>query len=325
MPLPVTARHLALFPPNWIGDAVLAQPAMRAIVRHFNSRQVSVFGRPWLKDLLTWLDLPNASFHPEPPRDADIVFLFPNSFRSAWQAKNAGIDRRVGFRGQWRRFLLTDAPRPRINLKNEHHRDYYLDLPGQMGIATDEREVRLQAPAGAVEAGRLLLEEHGLEPERTICVAPGAQFGGAKRYPAEAYAHVLAWLAERGWQFVILGTSAEQTAGELCLHKITGSAWNATGRTTLQQALQLVSAARLLLTNDSGLMHVAAGLHKPTVALFGATDPARTSPSGARVRILYEPAPCSPCLERECSVSGHPCMGNILPEAVRDACLEMLA
>jgi len=324
MSLPA-ARHLALFPPNWIGDAVLAQPAMCAIVRHFNSRQVSVFGRPWLKDLLPWLDLPHASFRPEPPGDAEIAFLFPNSFRSAWQARNAGISRRVGFRGQWRRFLLTDAPRPRISLRNGHHRDYYLDLVEQMGIAVDEREVHLQAPAGAVEAGRLLIEEHGLEPERAICVAPGAQFGGAKRYPAEGFAHALAWLAGRGWQPVILGTAAEQAVGAQCLQKITGGAWNAAGKTTLQQALQLVAACRLLLTNDSGLMHVAAGLHKPTVALFGATDPARTSPSGPRVRILYEPAPCSPCLERECSVSGHPCMGNILPEAVRDACLEMLA
>lgn len=325
MPVSRDIGHLVLFPPNWIGDAVMAQPAMAAAVKYFNAKQVSIFGRAWLKELLPYLALPGASFRPDTPQHADIAFLFPNSFRSAWQARDAGIKRRIGFRGQWRRLLLTDAPRPRISLRSEHHRNYYLDLPEQMGIPIPEREVRLHAPAGGVEAGRFLLEEHGLEPNHTICVAPGAQFGGAKRYPAEAYAHILKWLAESGWQPVILGTSAEHQIGAQCLDKLIGASWNAAGETTLQQALQIMSACRLLLTNDSGLMHIAAGLDRPVVAIFGATDPERTSPSGPRTRILYEPAPCSPCLQRECSVPGHPCMGNILPEMVRDACLEMLA
>jgi heptosyltransferase-2 len=188
-----------------------------------------------------------------------------------------------------------------------------------------EKEVRLVRPPGDREEGMALMAEKGLDPQRTICVAPGAQFGGAKRYPAEAYAHILAWLAKDGWQPIVLGVAAERGIGEQVLSRVKGPAWNAAGQTQLRQALQLASASRLMLCNDSGFMHVAAGLGVPTVAMFGATDPARTSPSGAHVRLLYEPAACSPCLQRECTVTGQPCMANILPEAVRDACLAMLA
>jgi len=99
---------------------------------------------------------------------------------------------------------------------------------------------------------------------------------------------------------------------------------NMAGVTSLSEALQLISACRLMLCNDSGLMHIAAGLGKPTVTPFGATDPARTSASGPRVRVLYQPADCSPCLRRECSVPGHPCMANITAQMLTDACLTML-
>jgi heptosyltransferase-2 len=318
-------EHLVLSPPNWLGDVVMAQPAMRALVTAMQPARVTLFGRPWLAELLPFLDIPGASYCDAIPAHADAAILFPNSFRSAWLAYRAGIKRRIGFRGQWRRLLLTDAPRPRVSLRHGHHRDFYLDLAEQLGVDVRQREVRLAMPPQEVEAGERMLREQGLEPQRTVAVAPGAQFGGAKRYPAEAYAHVLRGLSEEGWQLLILGTEAEREIGAQCLSGVAGHAWNAAGQTTLRQGLQLLCASRMLLCNDSGLMHVAAGIGKPVVAIFGATDPERTSPSGPKVRLLYRPADCSPCLKRECEVPGHPCMGNVLPEDVRDACLEMLA
>jgi len=124
---------------------------------------------------------------------------------------------------------------------------------------------------------------------------------------------------------LVIGTQAERGTGAQITSRCTGPTWNAAGETSLRQALQLLTASRILLSNDSGLMHIAAGMQKPTVAIFGATDPARTAPSGSRVRLLYHPANCSPCLKRECLVPGQPCMVNVLPENVRDACFEMLA
>jgi len=319
---------LLIMPPNWLGDAIMAQPAMQSFASsHINQHgdaKVVVCGRPWLADLLPFLGLESATYRAEMPQQASQAVLFPNSFRSAWEVFRRGATERIGFRGQWRSILLNRGYPPRLDMMHEHHRDYFLDLAEQHGIAIGEREVRLQITDKEVEAGQQLMHEHELDPEKTICVAPGAQFGGAKRYPSEAYRHTLKWLSEAGWQILILGTPAEREIGDFCLQDVTTPKWNSSGQTSLRQALQLLSACRLLLCNDSGLMHVAAGMQKPVVAIFGATDPERTAPSGSHVRLLYKPAVCSPCLQRECTTPGHPCMGNTLPETVRDNCLEML-
>ena len=318
-------RHLVLQPPNWLGDVVMAQPAMRAFITAWKPERVSIWGRPWLADALPFLDLPGARFESQMPRGADAAVMFPNSFRAAWVAASSGARRRIGFRGQWRRALLTDAPAPRVSLRHGHHREYFLDLAEQMGIEPSEREVRLAAPEDARAAAEALLRERGLAPENTIALAPGAQFGGAKRWPAEAWSCVAEALSTRGWHLVVLGTPAERETGEAVMARATGPAWNAAGETSLKQALGLLAACRALLCNDSGLMHAAAGMGQPVVAIFGATDPARTAPSGPRARVLYRPAACSPCLKRECRTPGHPCMGNILPEDVERACLAALA
>jgi heptosyltransferase-2 len=316
-------KHLLLRAPNWLGDVIMAQPAMRAIALGLTHERLSLAGRAWLADLLPFLNMPGAAYQP-PDTAADAAVLFPNSFRAAWEARRAGTPRRIGFSGQWRRLLLTDAYAPHIRLDREHHRDYFLDLAEQMGVAISERQVRLSMPDGEKQAGDRLISEYGLDPGKTVCLAPGSQFGGAKRYPVAGFAQLIAWLTELGWQPLILGTPQEQEIGEQCLRNVTGAHCNAAGKTSLRQALQILCASRLLVSNDSGLMHVAAGMGLPVVAIFGATDPARTSPSGEHVRLLYQPADCSPCLQRECTVTGQPCMTNINPESVRDACTALL-
>jgi len=317
-----TRQRIVLMPPNWLGDVVLAQPALRALARHYPEAELLVFGRAWLEELLPFLYLEHARarYVADFPSGADAAFLFPNSFRSAWQAFRGGVKMRVGFRKDGRSLLLTHGYKPRVDLITQHHRLYYLDLLRQHGISTPFEEVALQAPEHAGQEAISLLRAKGMNPEKTVCVAPGAQFGGAKRYPAESYAVVLRHLSEQGWDIMVLGTAAERDIAEQCLSLVSGMCWNAAGETTLAQALAVVSQARLMLCNDSGLMHVAAGLGVPTVALFGATNPARTSPSGPCVQVLFKPALCSPCLQRECDVLGHPCMANILPEDVVHAC-----
>ncbi|MDQ6982204.1 MAG: lipopolysaccharide heptosyltransferase II [Mariprofundus sp.] len=322
-----TVSHLLLMPPNWIGDAIMAQPAMRAIceyhLRHSHTEQISVCGRPWLSDLLPYLDLPGTTYQETIPK-ADMAFLFPNSFRSAFQCRQAGISQLIGYQGQWRKLLLSKALPHRIKLKNEHHRGFYLDIPDQLDIPVTEREVRLCIPDQAKPGAHESMQQHGLNPQQVICIAPGAQFGGAKCYPAKSYNKVVQRLAESGWQPIILGMPEDNEVGQIILKDIATPHWNAAGKTSLAEALQLIAGSRLMLCNDSGLMHVAAGLGIPTVTPFGATDPERTSPSGPHVRILYQPADCSPCLKRECTVPGHPCMANISPTLLLDACLAML-
>jgi len=317
-------EHLVILPPNWLGDVIMAQPAMRAFCDFHKDARITLAGRPWLSDLAPFLGLGNVSYAEKVPKGADYVVLFPNSFSSAWRVFRSGSSNRIGFRGQWRSLLLNQGYTPKLDMICEHHRDYFLDLVQQAGIPIKQREVELSAKAFDIEEGENLIQSHGLDPKKTICIAPGAQFGGAKRYPSESYRHVIKWLSEAGWQVLILGTPAEREIGEACLADTSSPSWNSSGDTSLKQALQIISACQLLLCNDSGLMHVAAGMGRAVVGIFGATDPERTAPSGSQIKLLYHPASCSPCLKRECSVPGHPCMGNILPETVRDSCLEML-
>lgn len=325
MPLNNPKRRLLLLPPSWLGDVVMAQPAMRAVCLAEPWQEVLVFGRPWLADLLPYLNLPAARFAPHMPRGGDVAVVFANSFRSAWQLWRSGFAERWGFAGQWRRWLLTHAPKPRLNPACEHHRRYFLDLVEQLHLPVIDEEVKLYTSEASIHAGTAWLKERGLDADRTICVAPGAQFGGAKRYPPESYASVLAQLSAEDWHILLLGTAPERPIGERCLAAVTGKAVNAAGETRLAEALQVLAASRMLLCNDSGLMHVTAGFGKPVVAVFGATDPKRTAPSGPRAHLIYRPAACSPCLARECKVAGQPCMANVLPEEVVHACLEELA
>jgi len=315
--------HIGILAPNWLGDVVMAQPAMMAIAQHYPDAHIHLTGRPWLKGLLPFLNLKHAEYRDDILASQQL-FLFRNSLHSAWQAFRSGSTQRYGFKHEYRSILLNPALSPQLDMRHEHHRDYFLDLVEQADIPVTQREVQLSASDGDLQAGQALLREHQIDPNRAICIAPGAQFGGAKRYPSESYAHVLKWLSKLGWQPVILGTPEEFNVGEQCLAKTSTLAWNAAGKTSLQQALQLIATARLTLCNDSGLMHISAGFNKPTVGIFGATEPQRTAPSGEHVSLLYQPAACSPCLQRECHVSGQPCMSNILPEQVRDACLQYL-
>jgi len=316
-------KTISILPPNWLGDVIMAQPAMRAIIENNPDFSISLSGRPWLKDLLPFLNLKQAEYKAEYTAHTQC-FLFRNSFHAAWQAFRSKSAERHGFKHEWRHLLLTHAYTPKLNMQHEHHRDYFLDLVEQAGIKPTQREVSLCASQEDLQAGQALLKEHDIDPQQAICVAPGAQFGGAKRYPAESYAHILKRLSQAGYQIVILGTEAERVIGESCIQGCQTAKWNASGQTNLRQAIQLIAASRLTLCNDSGLMHVSAGLGKPTVGIFGATDPSRTAPSGEHVQLLYRPAICSPCLQRECHVLGHPCMSNILPEDVYQSCLSLL-
>lgn len=320
-----SVQSLHIKAPNWIGDVVMAQPAMSALVRAFPDVRFSISGRPWLKELLPFLGLGSLPFSTHIPKDAQTILLFPNSFRSAWDAFRARIPIRIGFATQGRGPLLTHAIRPSLNPLRDHHRLYYLDLIKQLGVEIEETEVKLTAPTEAGQRGEAMLKAHGLHVDKTIAVAPGASYGGAKRYPTSSFASVLSELGRKGWHIVVLGTAQEREHANACLVDVSTPSWNACGELPLSDALACLSVCRLLISNDSGLMHVAAGLGIPVTAMFGATDPHRTSPSGVNVKILYHPAPCSPCLKRECSVPGQPCMNNILPEEVVEACLAFLS
>ena len=314
-----SSSHLLLMPPNWIGDVIMAQPALRTIsefyTQHAATEQISVCGRAWLKDLLPYLGLPHSQYQSAIPA-ADTALLFPNSFRSAWMCRRAGVNNIIGYRGQWRSLLLSQALPRRVDTLHEHHRDFHLDIARQLNIPVSNSEVTLSPPTGAKTAGQNIMLQHGLNPDRVICIAPGAQFGTAKCYPPEGFHSVVKQLSDAGWQPLVLGMPEDHDVGQNILNGINAAHWNAAGTTSLSEALQLISACNLMLCNDSGLMHVAAAVGVKACVIYGSSTPAYTPPLTENATIFYKALDCSPCFDRQCRYQHYRCLKSIEPYEV---------
>jgi heptosyltransferase-2 len=191
-----------------------------------------------------------------------------------------------------------------------------------------ERFAHLAAPRGKTIEGALpnprlqvepaererLMALLGLSrPARLVCFCPGAEYGPAKRWPPHYFGELAAALAAGGSTVWIVGSTKEREIGEAIRESSAGAALNLCGRTTLDQAVVLLSAADMVVTNDSGLMHVAAALDRPMVALYGSSSPAFTPPLSGRARILKHDVPCSPCFERVCPLGHFDCMMKLMP------------
>jgi heptosyltransferase-2 len=362
--------------PNWLGDAVMALPALAAIRRARRDDRLLVAGRASTVPLFTMVGgvdgvirldsrggIVGAISWAEDAaalRDAraDVAILLPNSFRSAWTCRQAGIPERWGYAADLRRTLLTRrVPRLRGRF---HQAQYYLHLVEQLGMGPAEAAARAggdaASDASAPKALRLprltpgpdavaradaLLRELGLPPETTLIgLAPGAAYGTAKQWPPEYYGVLAADLrSRRGVVSLIFGASADKfTSGvvsetaSIKLQKcnpsgVAGSlpaAISLAGRTDLPLLVALMGRCRSFVSNDSGAMHVAASAGVPVTAVFGASDERGTAPlpgdtpGPAPHEILSVPVWCRPCMLRECPID-HRCMRRLDPAAVAAA------
>lgn len=333
--------------PNWLGDAVMCIPALRALRRAFPAAHISVQARPWVAELYArekYIDrvllCPPAQRGPgfalERWRAArklrregfTSAVLMPNSFESALLVWLAGIRRRIGYARDGRGMLLTDrVAAPRAGEIPKHERFYYLELLRRAGIGVADPPLEdslLDAAAEARAAGQRRFREMGLR-EPVVGVSPGAAYGGAKRWQPESFAEAAAMLADGG-TVAVFGSRSEACIAEVVLSRLRQMGVEArsfAGQTSLAEFMDLAAACRVFLTNDSGAMHVAAALGVPTVAVFGATDPEATGPVGPCVRVVREPVECSPCLLRECPID-HRCMTRVAPERVAREARELL-
>jgi heptosyltransferase-2 len=335
--------------PNWLGDAVMALPAVADIRGHHATRRLVVAARPSVAGLWTIVEgvdevvvIPRAhgasrwrtlGENAEALRriGADVAVLLPNSLQAAVTARQAAIPERWGYRRNVRRWWLTRAvPRPRGLV---HQADYYRNLVKALGFANGERVPRLEVPGAAVDQARGLLAAAGWEGgTRLLGIAPGAAYGGAKRWPPERFAAVAAGLAAtHGLRPVLVGSEGDRAATcaiETELDKIQDSgrrpaAMNLAGRTDIPQLAGVLSLCAAFVSNDSGAMHLAAAVGAPVVALFGPTDERVTAPVAVRARVLTADAWCRPCLLRECPLD-HRCMQGIGADTVASAAGEML-
>jgi heptosyltransferase II len=248
-------------------------------------------------------------------RRYDRAYVLPNSFKSALVPLFARIPERIGFVGEARQWLLTDARKlDERALPLMVQQFAHLAAPHDTAVKDEPPNPRLQVEPA--ERDRLMAQLGLVRPSRLVCLCPGAEYGPAKRWPPHYFGQLAAALTAEGNVVWIVGSSKERDIGEAIRDSSTGVALNLCGRTTLDQAVVVLSAADMVVTNDSGLMHVAAALDRPMVALYGSSSPAFTPPLSGRARILKLDVPCSPCFERTCPLGHFDCMMKLMPDRV---------
>jgi heptosyltransferase-2 len=325
-------NRLVILAPNWLGDAVMALPAIADLRRAAPAAFISVAARPSVAPLFALVPGVNDTvvLGPDPARRLDgegfdTALLLPNSTRAALVARRAGIPERWGYRTGWRGALLTRAIPPARDL---HQVDYYQHLVHALGFSNGPNEPSVRPTTEAYAAGRQLLTASGWNGRtRLMAVAAGAAYGGAKRWPPQYFAELVDGLDGDGVQCVMIGAAADAaTASEIAKHDARASRahtrLNLVGRTDLSTLAGVLANCRGLVTNDSGAMHLAAAIGIPVTAMFGPTNEEATSPRtpnpDARITILTHSVWCRPCMLRECPLD-HRCMRGIGVAAVLQA------
>jgi heptosyltransferase-2 len=245
----------------------------------------------------------------------DQAIVLPNTFKSALVPFFAGIRTRTGYIGELRHWILNDARRLDPERLPQMAQRY-----AALGLPRGEAP-RLPLPTLALRvdeaARRALLARLGLDRGRPAAVlAPGAEYGPAKRWPARYFGELAQGLSAHGCAVWLIGSQNDRQAGAEIERHSGGVCRNLCGETTLAEAIDLLASAALVVSNDSGLMHVAAALGKPLIALYGSSSPAYTPPLSPNARILKLDLPCSPCFKRECPLGHFNCMMQLTPDRV---------
>jgi lipopolysaccharide heptosyltransferase II len=322
---------------NWLGDAVMSVPAVRAIKDgrpdvHVTIAAPDKIAPMWklIPEVDAIIPLPDGSLFEvvrllKQQNSFDVAILFPNSLRVALEAWLSGIPRRVGYRGHWRSWLVNQIVRePRKPGPPEHHSLRFLRIARECGAET-EKTSNVQRPTLNVQlsdSNQLSTINH--QPLK-IGLCPGAEYGPAKRWLPERFAEAAAKItAQSSAQWILFGTKKDAAIGEQIAAAIGDHCVNRIGQTTLDQLIDELRQCRLLLTNDTGTMHLAALLGVPVVAVFGSTEPRLTGPLGNGHIILRHHVECSPCFLRECPIDFR-CMKAVSADEVAGAVLSMLA
>jgi lipopolysaccharide heptosyltransferase II len=318
---------------NWLGDAVMSVPAVRAIKKgrpdaHVTLAAPEKIAAMWklVPEVDAIIALPTASVLSvvrllKQQMPFDVAILFPNSLRVALETWLTGIPRRVGYRGHSRSWLVNQIVRePRKPGPPEHHSLRFLRIARECGAEGWSIEFPKLNQTSNIKS-KIRLGGH----QTFIGLCPGAEYGPAKRWLPERFAEAAATIsAQSAAQWILFGTKNDRALGEQIAAAIGDRCVNRIGQTTLDQLIQELQQCHLLLTNDTGTMHLAALLGVPVVAVFGSTEPRLTGPLGNGHAVLRHHVECSPCFLRECPIDFR-CMKAVTAEEVAAAVLSMLA
>ena len=313
---------------NWLGDAVMSVPAVRAIKDGRPDVHVTIaapdnIAPMWklIPEVDAIIPLPNGSLFPVVRQlrlqmPFDVAILLPNSLRVALETWLSGIPRTVGYLGHWRTWLVNQIVRvPRKPGPPEHHSFRFLRIARECGAKASNIEIPNPNPN----------QTSNIKHQTLIGLCPGAEYGPAKRWLPERFAEAAARItAQSSAQWILFGTKNDAAIGDQIASAIGNHCVNRIGQTTLDQLIDELRRCRLLLTNDTGTMHLAALLGVPVVGVFGSTEPRLTGPLGNGHVILRHHVECSPCFLRECPIDFR-CMKAVSADEVAAAVLSMLA
>jgi len=333
------ARKILIVGPAWVGDMVMAHTLYRLLKEREPAAALHVLAPTWSLPLLARMPEVDSAIelgvtHGElglrarlatarrlSPVGFDQAIVLPRSLKAALVPFFARIPVRTGFRGEWRYGLIND-----MRALDPERLDRTVLKFAALGLARDERMPdALSEPSLAVDrrAAEALAARLGLPRDRpAVALVPGAEYGPAKRWPAQRYAELAGRLVAAGMAVWLLGSAREAPlAAQIRRQAGAEHVYDLCGRTTLTEAADLLASAGVAVTNDSGLMHVAAAVGAHVVAIYGSSSPHFTPPLTARKTVVYRGLACSPCFARECPLSHLDCLNGIGVDGVLDAAL----
>jgi heptosyltransferase-2 len=327
---------------NWVGDAIMALPALRAVRKRFPEAEIAVVARPYVADIYRDQEICDQLIPYDPKgvhagisgrerlaaelraQKFKVALLLQNAFDAAWLAWRANIPERIGYARDGRSFLLTKAvPLPSGGEIPAHEKFYYLELlrrAGWLDSVQDETFIGLHVPEEKRRSANEFLCKSGVcQGARRIALGAGASYGSAKCWPPSRFAEVANRLqSETDADVILFGTAAEASVSTAISAEMRRPLIDLTGKTAIADLPALLSQCHLFIGNDSGAMHVAAAVGLPIVAVFGPTDPDGTAPVTPRCSIVQQKPYCSPCFLRRCPTD-HRCMTDVTADMVEAA------
>ncbi len=326
---------------NWIGDAIMTTPAVRSIRENFPDAEITLLALPWVADVFSASPRVDHIFVYEKngrhqglrgkltlasdlrKKQYDATILLQNAFEAALITTLARIPIRGGYSTDGRGILLTHGIKkhPDIGLKHQVH--YYQEMLAGLGLTPGKDQLELFLAPAVKQSAEQGLQRYFSRQGRVPVVGlnPGAAYGPAKRWPAEKFSRLAQLVcAQTDALLLIFGTDADREAASHIAAAVPEHAaeriLDLTGKTDLATAMAYIARCDAFVTNDSGLMHVAAALQTPTVAIFGSTDHVATGPYSDRAQVIRKPMACSPCKKTHCPQDHFQCMEQIQAQEV---------
>jgi heptosyltransferase-2 len=335
-------QSILIIAPNWIGDAVSTQPLLANLKALYPNSKIDVLASNWVAPIYRACsevhEVIEAKFEHKKlqwglrkqlakeleSKNYQTCFVLPNSFKSALIPWLANIPFRIGYRGEFRFGLINLALDNPSKIKRPPMVEHYLALSqvlqDDQSLAHIKPIPRLNVSNTAKQSVERKLQNSNINPDSIYVMCPGAEYGPSKRWPTEHFAVLAQNLIAQNsnYQIILLGSNSDHgLAQEITAHaKHSGKIHNWCGTTSLDEAIALIGMSKAVVSNDSGLMHIAAALQTPQVAIFGSSDPAHTPPLSDKAKMIWLNMPCSPCHKRVCPLGHLRCLKDILPEQV---------